>query len=286
MSEVTKEPDPPPKKNGTPKKDGPPGPPRIDYTSNEDSSSTEPPCVTLSSGQSSNNESSPEVQYLKTPRFSTIAAKSKTDDDKKYITIELIKDANEPHFSLNDNELGSLVYKKLRIDPKKFFRYDESYTGKIRLLVSKDLVLDDDVKKISFMIRKGLKTRPINEIGCLDVSAEGGTWIRMFWIHPETRSNTIKMELETFGEVVGDIKFTTYRMKDDMSQEARLLAANNVERGDTRTFRMKLRRPLPRYGWIGGTKVKIMHEGQKPTCIRCPHETKGEPTMRVCCTHF
>ena len=55
----------------------------------------------------------------------------KTDDGKKWIVIELIKSENVPHFSVNDNELGKLVYRRLRINPKKFFRFDASCTGKI-----------------------------------------------------------------------------------------------------------------------------------------------------------
>ena len=55
----------------------------------------------------------------------------KTDDGKKWIVIELIKSENVPHFSVNDNELGKLVYRRLRINPKKFFRFDASCSGKI-----------------------------------------------------------------------------------------------------------------------------------------------------------
>ena len=55
----------------------------------------------------------------------------KTDDGKKWIVIELIKSENVPHFSVNDNELGKLVYRRLRIKTKKFFRFDASCTGKI-----------------------------------------------------------------------------------------------------------------------------------------------------------
>ena len=55
----------------------------------------------------------------------------KTDDGKKWIVIELIKSENEPHFSVNDNELGKLVYRRLRIKTKKFFRFDASCTGNI-----------------------------------------------------------------------------------------------------------------------------------------------------------
>ena len=93
----------------------------------------------------------------------------------------------------------------------------------------------------------------------------------MFWIHSNTKAETIKRELETFGEIIGDIKFMVFRNRDNMSEEARMLAANNVERGDTRVFRMKRKRDIPRYAWIDGTKVKIMYEGQPATCIRC-HE--------------
>ena len=194
----------------------------------------------------------------------------KTDNGRKWIVIELIKSETEPHFSLNDNELGKLVYKRLRIDPKKFFRFDESWTGKIRLLVADDVDFDDNIKNTSFQIREGLKTRPLNEVGVVD-NETGGTWIRMFWIHSDTKAETIKRELETFGEIIGDIKFMVFRNRDNMSEEARMLAANNVERGDTRVFRMKRKRDIPRYAWIDGTKVKIMYEGQPATCIRC-HE--------------
>ena len=93
----------------------------------------------------------------------------------------------------------------------------------------------------------------------------------MFWIHSNTKAETIKRELETFREIIGDFKFTVFRNRDNMSEEARLLVANNVERGDTRVFRMKRRRDIPRYAWIDGTKVKIMYKGQPATCIRC-HE--------------
>ena len=55
----------------------------------------------------------------------------KTDDGMKWIVIKLIKSENEPHFSVNDNELGKLVYRRLKINPKKFFRFDTSCTGKI-----------------------------------------------------------------------------------------------------------------------------------------------------------
>ena len=47
----------------------------------------------------------------------------------------------------------------------------------------------------------------------------------MFWIHAETSAETIK--LETFGEVVSEIKYTVFKAKDDMTEEARLLAAKN-----------------------------------------------------------
>ena len=174
---------------------------------------------------------SPEVQVIKSVQkqnYSKTVKKPRTDEDKKWLVIELIKSPTEPHFSLNDNELAKLVYKRLRIDPKKMFRYDESYTGKIRLLVSKDVEIDDETKKLSFMIREGLKTRPLNEAGLIDISSEG-TWVRIFWIHAETSPEVIKKELEPFGEIVSDIKFTVFKSKDDMTEEAKMLAANNVD---------------------------------------------------------
>ena len=236
-----------------------------------------PPVINVSDTSSSSGvlttspETSPEVvQIVKKPNYAQKAGMKKTDNGRKWIVIELIKSETEPHFSLNDNELGKLVYKRLRIDPKKFFRFDESWTGKIRLLVADDVDFDDNIKNTSFQIREGLKTRPLNEVGVVD-NETGGTWIRMFWIHSDTKAETIKKELETFGEIIGDIKFMVFRNRDNMSEEARMLAANNVERGDTRVFRMKRKRDIPRYAWIDGTKVKIMYEGQPVTCIRC-HE--------------
>ena len=179
------------------------------------------------------------------------------------LDIMLERKDNKVNFNLSKEELGKLLFKKMKLDPKS--KCDTSGFGKILVEFNNNVNPEDLVTLPAFDIRDGLRTK---------------------YYKPHHRKETpdelLLYVFSHFGNVKSNVKWMTIKEETGESDIAKLL--NNIRNGE-RQFWMEVTTPIPSYAMIDKRRIKIHHPGQRRTCARChkvAERCEGNSNAKLC----
>ena len=197
---------------------------------------------------------------------------------KKLNILDIIFDRrdNQVSFNLSKDELGKLLFKRMKLQPTQILKIDTSGYGKISVELASQLNPEDYGNQPAFEIRNGLKVKYYKPHHRKDVL------VHINWLDIETPDELLVHTLGHFGKVKSNVMWVKMREESDESEFAKML--NSIPNGDRQVW-MEIVTPLPSYAMIDNRKVKIHHAGQKRTCARCHMGTddcRGNSNAKLC----
>lgn len=184
------------------------------------------------------------------------------------LDILLERKDNSVSYTLKKEELSKLLFKKMKIDPKKVVKIDTAAFRTIHVELFPDVEPENFTDLPAFEIRDGLRSKVYRPHHRKD------TLVTISWLDLETPDELISHVFSHFGSLKSNVQWCKIKQESEESEEAKLL--NNILSGERQLW-MELDKPLPSYASIDGRKVKIYHIGQKRTCARCQKDGENCP---------
>ena len=205
-----------------------------------------------------------------------------TKNLKKYklLVINFEKSTN---YTVTEEEIARLVFKKLEVPRNKIRGIDTNVLGRIILEIEEDY--DEALIPLhhSHEVRRGLRTQPkLNHL-----ALDNQVWVRIYRTTFQDSDDDILDMLRPFGRFTSNLQRLTYQKRETGSDELKLLGG--VQKGD-RTVRMALSKQCPTWMFLkrkdgSGHRVKVTHVNQVKTCPRCnkgASECLGGGNATVC----
>ena len=230
-------------------------------------------------GQQEGPQEGPQGNHHLDPRqgasYATAAGKK---GRKKLNILDIVLDRSDKQvsFNLSKDELGKLLFKRMKIQPNQILKIDTSGYGKISVELASQLNPEDYGNQPAFDIRNGLKVKYYKPHHRKDVL------VYINWLDIETPDELLVHTLSHFGKVKSNVMWVKMREESDESEFAKML--NSIPNGDRQVW-MEIVTPLPSYAMIDNRKVKIHHAGQKRTCARChmgTNDCRGNSNAKLC----
>ena len=184
------------------------------------------------------------------------------------LDILLERRDNSISFTLKKEELSKLLFKKMKIDPKKVVKIDTAAFRTIHVEFASDIEPETFTDLPAFEIRDGLRSKVYRPHHRKD------TLVTISWLDLETPDELVSHVFSHFGTLKSNVQWCKIKQESEESEESKLL--NNILSGERQVW-MELVKPLPSYASIDGRKVKIYHIGQKRTCARCQKDGENCP---------
>ena len=197
---------------------------------------------------------------------------------KKLNVLDIIleRKSKEVDFNLSKDELGKLLFQKLKLKQENVVKIDTAPYGKIHVELGSMITPEEIMNRPTFDIREGLRTKFYRPHHRKD------TLVNISWLDLETGDDLVRHVFSYFGKIKSGIKYLNFKEQEGESAMAKLL--NNLPNGE-RQFWMEVEHPIPSYAVIDGRRVKIWHPGQKRTCARCCLESDkcpGKANAKLC----
>ena len=184
------------------------------------------------------------------------------------LDILLERKDNSISYTLKKEELSKLLFKKMKIDPKKVIKIDTAAFRTIHVEFAQDIEPETFTDLPAFEICDGLRSKVYRPHHRKD------TLVTISWLDLETPDELVSHVFSNFGTLKSNIQWCKIKQESEESEESKLL--NNILSGERQVW-MELEKPLPSYASIDGRKVKIYHIGQKRTCARCQKDGENCP---------
>ena len=215
--------------------------------------------------------------------YSNITSGRRPRKKKNILEIILERDDRSIAYRLTKEELGKLLFGKLKVAESDIDGIDTSSRfGAVCVTLREGVNPQQFCKPQSIEIRSGLRTKFCKPRHGLEVM------VTVSWADPETPDGLVNHVFSHFGKIKTSpnnqlgIIHGTFKTAEEEGTWAKKL--NNISNGE-RKFWMVVEKPLPSYAILDGKRVMVRHQGQRWTCARCHGDREscpGEADAKKC----
>ena len=204
---------------------------------------------------------------LGTLSYSNITSGRRPRKKRNILEIILERDDRATSYRLTKEELGKLLFGKLKLSQADVEGIDTSSRfGAVCVTLREGVNPQQYCRPQSIEIKPGIRTKFCKPRHGLEFM------VTVSWADPETPDGLINHVFSHFGKIKTShnnqlgIIHGTYKTAEEEGSWAQKL--NNIDNGE-RKFWMTVKEPLPSYAILDGKRVMVRHQGQRWTCARC-----------------
>ena len=178
----------------------------------------------------------------------------------KWLEFNLVRDSENIPYTLSDDELAEVLYKRFGFGEFDVLRVDQASMKTIKIQVNHAVDLEKHKPSSQLTIRPGLYVQAMKEVKIDKL-------IKLSWVPAEASTEQICEVLEMFGKVTKKPVNVKFSIKDNAPEITKRL--RNVISENDKQLEMLLDYGIPSYIKILDKKVKVWYRGQPFNCARC-----------------